>query len=408
MRLHPFYAWRPAPGLAPRVAAPPYDVVNRSEALELARGNPQSFLHVGRPDIDLPAESDSHGDRVYATGRANLERLTSDGTLIRDKSPGLYLYRQLWRGRAQTGIVGCVHIDDYEHDVIRKHEKTRQDKEDDRTRHVLTLNAHAEPVFLAYRDTAALGRLTEASAKEPPLVEFTSDDGVTHSVWQVPDAAAWVGAFEAVPVAYVADGHHRSASAWRAGRERRAANPHHTGNEEYNWFLAVLFPASQLRILAYHRLVRDLNGQSPDAVLSRLSALGPVAPVTDPVPTAPGSMAFYLDGRWHMLVIAPGRINRDDPISSLDVSLLQDLVLGPILGVGDPRTDARIDFVGGIRGTAELQRRVDSGEMALAVSLYPTSLDQLMSVADAGEIMPPKSTWFEPKLKSGLFVHTMD
>ncbi|HKV75593.1 MAG TPA: DUF1015 family protein [Gemmatimonadales bacterium] len=408
MRLHPFHAWRPAAGLAPRVAAPPYDVVNRAEAAELARGNPQSFLHVGRPDIDLPPETDPHDDRVYAMGRANLERFFREGTLVRDASPGLYFYRQRWRGRTQTGIVGCVHIDDYQHDIIRKHEKTRQDKEDDRTRHVLTLNAHAEPVFLAYRDTESLDRLTAAETAGSPEVEFTSDDGVTHSVWRVRDSAALVAAFAAVRLAYVADGHHRSASAWRAGIERRAKNPHHTGNEEYNWFLAVLFPASQLRILAYNRLVKDLRGQAPEAVLSRLSSLGSLAPVMDPVPTAPGAMAFYLDGRWHMLVIAPERINRTDPIGSLDVSLLQDLVLGPILGVGDPRTDGRIDFVGGIRGTPELQRRVDSGEMALGVSMYPTSLEQLMSVADAGAIMPPKSTWFEPKLKSGLFVHTMD
>jgi uncharacterized protein (DUF1015 family) len=408
MRLHPFHAWRPAPGLAPRVAAPPYDVVSRAEAVEIARDNPSSFLHVARPDIDLPSETDSHDDRVYATGRANLERLMADGTLVKDPRPGLYLYRQLWQGRTQTGLVGCVHVNDYEHDIIRKHEKTRQDKEDDRTRHVLTLKAHAEPVFLAYRDTPALDRMTEAATKLEPLEEFTSDDGVTHTVWRVAAPALWVTAFDAVPVSYVADGHHRSASAWRAGRERRAANPHHTGAEEYNWFLAVLFPASQLRILAYNRLIKDLNGQTPATVLAGLTALGEVTEVTDPMPAAPGSMAFYLEGRWHLLVIDPARIDRRDPIGSLDVSLLQDLVLTPILGVGDPRTDARIDFVGGIRGTAELQRRVDSGEMAVAVSLYPTSLEQLMAVADAGQIMPPKSTWFEPKLKSGLFVHTMD
>jgi uncharacterized protein (DUF1015 family) len=408
MRLHPFHAWRPAPDLAPRVAAPPYDVVSRAEAVEIARDNPSSFLHVARPDIDLPPETDSHDDQVYATGRANLERFMADGTLLRDPRPGLYLYRQIWQGRAQTGLVGCVHVNDYEHDVIRKHEKTRQDKEDDRTRHVLTLKAHAEPVFLAYRDTPALDRMAEAATKLEPVVEFTSDDGVTHTVWRLAAPLLWVTAFDAVPVAYVADGHHRSASAWRAGQERRAANPHHTGAEEYNWFLAVLFPASQLRILAYNRLVKDLNGQTPEAVLAALATRGQVTEVTDPVPAAPGSMVFYLEGRWHLLVIDPARIDRQDPIGSLDVSLLQELVLTPILGVGDPRTDDRIDFVGGIRGTAELKRRVDSGEMALAVSLYPTSLEQLMAVADAGQIMPPKSTWFEPKLKSGLFVHTMD
>ncbi len=407
MRLHPFRAWRPAAGLAPRIAAPPYDVVSRAEAAELARGNPDSFLHVGRPDIDLPPETDSHADAVYAMGRSNLDRLMLEGRLVQDGAPSLYLYRQVWRGRAQTGVVGCVHIDDYEHDIIRKHEKTRQDKEDDRTRHVLTLNAHAEPVFLTYRDQAAVARLTSVGMSSEPLVDFTSDDGVTHTVWRVPDPAAWVSAFSAIPLAYVADGHHRSASAWRTGQERRASNPHHTGNEEYNWFLAVLFPASELRILAYNRVVKDLNGQTPEAFLARLSSLGQLTETRQPVPPTSGSMAFYLARCWHRLTIDPARVEPTDPIGSLDVSLLQNLVLTPILGVGDPRTDARLDFVGGIRGTAELERRVDSGEMAVGISLYPTSLEQLMAVSDAGAIMPPKSTWFEPKLKSGLFVHTM-
>lgn len=408
MRLHPFRAWRPAAGLAPRLAAPPYDVVSRREAFDLARGNPDSFLHVGRPDIDLPADTDSHDDIVYATGRANLDRLMLDGRLVQDGEPALYLYRQIWQGRAQTGIVGCVHIDDYEHDIIRKHEKTRQDKEDDRTRHVLTLNAHAEPVFLTYRDQPELARLTAEITRATPEVDFTSDDGVRHSVWRIGQPATWVSAFAAVPFSYVADGHHRSASAWRAGQERRQHNPAHTGNEEYNWFLAVLFPAPELRILAYNRLVRDLNGLSPERLIERLRTVGTVSETTDAVPGAPGTMAFYLARHWYRLVVDPSRIDRTDPIGSLDVSLLQNLVLTPMLGVGDPRTDKRIDFVGGIRGTAELERRVDSGEMALGVSLYPTSLDQLMAVSDAGAIMPPKSTWFEPKLKSGLFVHTMD
>jgi len=407
MRLHPFAAYRPAAGLADRVASPPYDVVDRAEAATLASGNPQSFLHVGRPEIDLPADLDPHDDRVYAKGRENLERLIREGTLIPEDRPSLYLYRQVWQGRAQVGIVGCVHVEEYGRDVIRKHEKTRQDKEDDRTRHMLTLNAHAEPVFLTYRDEAAIDRLAAPVMAGPPLYDFTSDDGVRHTVWRVPEPAAWIAAFGGVPVAYVADGHHRSASAWRAGLERRAANPGHTGEEEYNWFLAVLFPVSQLRILSYNRLVRDLHGLTPAGLLERLAALGTVRPTTDPVPPRPGTMAFYVGGGWHLLEIAPERIDRSDPISSLDVSLLQSLVLTPILGIGDPRTDTRIDFVGGIRGTAELERRVNSGEMALAVSMYPTTLDQLMAVSDAGQIMPPKSTWFEPKLKSGLFVHMM-
>jgi uncharacterized protein (DUF1015 family) len=407
MRLHPFVAYRPAQGLAERVASPPYDVVNRAEAAALAAGNPQSFLHVGRPDIDLPADLDPHDDRVYAKGRENLDRLIREGTLVPESRPSLYLYRQVWQGRAQVGIVGGVHVDDYGRDIIRKHEKTRQDKEDDRTRHVLTLNAHAEPVFLAYRDVAVLDRLATGVIAGPPLYDFTSDDGVRHTVWRVPDPAPWVAAFGGVPVTYVADGHHRSASAWRAGLERRSANPRHTGDEEYNWFLAVLFPASQLRILPYNRLVRDLNGLTPARFLERLAALGTVTPTADQVPAHPGAMVFYVGGAWHLLEVDPARIDRADPIGSLDVSLLQALVLTPILGIGDPRTDPRIDFVGGIRGAAELARRVDSGEMALGVSMYPTTLDQLMAVSDAGQIMPPKSTWFEPKLKSGLFVHLM-
>ena len=405
MRLHPFAAYRPAPGLADRVAAPPYDVVNRAEAAALAAGNPQSFLHVGRPDIDLPADLDPHDERVYAKGRENLERLIREGTLVPESRPSLYLYRQVWQGRAQVGIVGCVHVDDYGRDLIRKHEKTRQDKEDDRTRHVLTLNAHAEPVFLTYRDEPVLDRLAAGVTAGAPLYDFTSDDGVGHTVWRVTDPGPWIAAFGGVPVAYVADGHHRSASAWRAGLERRAANPGHTGDEEYNWFLAVLFPASQLRILPYNRLVRDLNGLTPARFLERLAAVGRVTPAADPVPSRPGTMAFFVDGAWYLLEVDPARIDHGDSIGSLDVSLLQTLVLSPLLGVGDPRTDTRIDFVGGIRGTAELERRVRSGEAALAVSMYPTTLEQLMAVSDAGQIMPPKSTWFEPKLRSGLFVH---
>jgi uncharacterized protein (DUF1015 family) len=310
-------------------------------------------------------------------------------------------------GRAQTGVVGCVHVDDYEHDVVRKHEKTRPDKEDDRTRHVLTLNANAEPVFLTYRQRAEIDRLVEAMTSADPLYDFTAPDGVRHTVWTVPDAAALVRAFGSVPHSYVADGHHRSASAWRAGKELRAKNPAHTGEEEYNWFLAVLFPSDQLRILPYNRVVRDLAGGTPAQVLERLARLGRLSPASDAAPPRSGVFGVYLDGEWHRLELDPAGIDRSDPIASLDVSLLQERILSPILGVGDPRTDKRIDFVGGIRGTAELERRVRSGEMAIAFSLHPTTLDQLMAVSDAGQVMPPKSTWFEPKLRSGLFVHEL-
>ncbi len=407
MRLHSFPAIRPAPALASRVAAVPYDVVDRDEAAELARGNPHSFLHVGRSDIDLPDDTDPHDPRVYSGARAALESFIAQGTLIRDREPSLYLYRQIMDGRSQVGVVGCVHVDDYENDVIRKHEKTRPDKEDDRTRHVLTLNAHAEPVFLAYRGEKRIDDLTAAVLRTEPLYDFTAPDGVRHTVWQIPDSRALAHAFEAVPTAYVADGHHRSASAWRAGKERRAANPRHLGNEEYNWFLAVLFPADQLTILPYNRVVRDLAGKTAAAVLRDLAQVGRVTRTDNPRPPHPGSFCVYLERAWHRVELDPGSIDRSDPIGSLDVSLLQDRILGPILQVGDPRTDKRLEFVGGIRGPAELERRVNSGDMAIAFSLYPTTMEQLIAVSDAGKVMPPKSTWFEPKLRSGLFVHEL-
>ena len=408
MRLHPFDALRPPPELAAKVAAVPYDVVNRAEAAELARGNPQSFLHVGRSDIDLPADIDPHDSRIYAKAREALDRFVADGVLVQEGAPSLYLYRQIMSGRAQTGLVGCVHIDDYERDVIRKHEKTRQDKEDDRTRHVQTLGAHAEPVFLTYRGRSEIDGLTEPVMSSDPLYDFTAPDGVRHTVWLVPDPEPWVAAFRSVPHAYVADGHHRSASAWRAGKERRAANPRHRGDEEYNWFLAVLFPSHQLSILPYNRVVRDLAGKSAAEVLHQLRDVGRMSPADHPRPPRPGTFCVYLADAWYRVEFEEDSIDRLDPIGSLDVSLLQDRVLAPLLGIGDPRTDQRIDFVGGIRGTAELERRVNSGEMAIAFSLYPTTLDQLMAVSDAGVVMPPKSTWFEPKLRSGLFVHLLE
>jgi uncharacterized protein (DUF1015 family) len=408
MRLNPFRAVRPRPDLAAQVAAVPYDVVNRAEAAELARGNPHSFLHVGRSDIDLPEDVDPYDPRIYRRAREALDQLIAAGTLLRDSKPGLFVYRQIMDGRPQAGLVGCVHVDDYERDLIRKHEKTRPDKEDDRTRHVLTLNANAEPVFLTYRGRAEIdGLVSRIIATSTPLYDFTAADGVRHTVWTVPDPAALARAFGAVPHSYVADGHHRSASAWRAGKELRAANPAHRGDEEYNWFLAVLFPADQLGILPYNRVVRDLHGLTPAELLRRLGELGKLTPAANATPDRSGVFCVYLDGAWHRLELDPAGIDRSDPIGSLDVSLLQDRVLAPMLGIGDPRTDKRIDFVGGIRGTVELERRVDSGETAIAFSLYPTTIEQLMAVSDAGQVMPPKSTWFEPKLRSGLFVHEL-
>jgi uncharacterized protein (DUF1015 family) len=408
VRVHPFHAVRPAPGLASRVAAVPYDVVDRAEAAELARGNRYSFLHVGRSDIDLPEHTDPHDPRIYTRAREALEQFVEQGVLLRDRERSLYLYRQEMDGRTQTGVVGCVHVDDYEGNIIRKHEKTRPDKEDDRTRHVLTLNAHAEPVFLAFRSQPDIDRLARQVTGTQPLYDFAAPDGVRHTVWKVSEPGALLKAFETIPHAYVADGHHRSASAWRAGKERRAANPRHDGSEEYNWFLAVLFPADQLTILPYNRVVRDLAGKNAAEVLRELQRIGRLTGTNEPKPDRSGTFCLYLEGRWHRLELAEETIDRDDPIASLDVSLLQDRVLGPVLGIGDPRTDKRIDFVGGIRGTAELERRIDSGRAAIAFSLYPTTMDQLMAVSDAGAVMPPKSTWFEPKLRSGLFVHELD
>jgi uncharacterized protein (DUF1015 family) len=408
MRLHPFRALRPRPEVADQVAAVPYDVVNRAEAAELARGNPRSFLHVGRSDIDLPEEVDAYDPRIYLRAREALDQFVLEGTLLRDQEPALYLYRQTMDGREQVGVVGCVHVDDYEHDLIRKHEKTRPDKEDDRTRHVLALNANAEPVFLTYRRRPEIDALVARETAAPPLYDFTAPDGVRHTVWQVAAPTGLARAFEPIPHSYVADGHHRSASAWRAGKELRGKNSRHQGDEEYNWFLAVLFPSEQLRVLPYNRVVRDLNGLKPETVLERLRGVGRVQPVSSAEPDRPGVFGVYLGGRWYRLELDPASIDRSDPIASLDVALLQDRVLGPILGIGDPRTDKRIDFVGGIRGPAELARRVDSGEMAIAFALYPTSLEQLMAVSDAGQVMPPKSTWFEPKLRSGLFVHELE
>ena len=410
MRLRSFRALRPPPALAPRVVSPPYDVVSRREAAALAEGNPLSFLHVGRSDIDLPEDVDPHDSRVYAAARASLARFVADGTLRRDAEPSVYVYRQVMDGRAQTGVVACVHVEDYEREVIRKHEDTRPDKEDDRTRHVLALGAHAEPVFLVHRDAATVDGLVAGATAGDALYDFTTADGVRHSAWRAPEPGAYVGAFGAVPRAYVADGHHRSASAARAAREIRAGGVSHRRDlAGADWFLAVLFPASHARILPYNRVVADLGGQTPAEVRARLARIGRLGSAAEPMPARPGTFGLYFGAAkgWERLELPESSVDRADPIRSLDVSLLQDRVLGPVLGIGDPRTDPRIDFVGGIRGAGELARQVDSGAAALAISMFPTTIEQVMAVADAGHVMPPKSTWFEPKLLSGLFVHEL-
>lgn len=407
-RVKPFQAIRPTTESAADVASVPYDVVNRMEACALAEDNDSSFLHVVRPDIDLPAGTDPYADEIYSTARQNLDRLISEGTLIRDNSDDLFVYRQIMNGVAQCGVVCCCHIDDYENNLILKHEKTRQVKEDDRTRHVLTLNAHAGPVFLTYRDIEAVNARVAEVIRTKPLYDFTAADGVQHTVWRVTQSQELADLLSEAPAFYVADGHHRSASAWRAGAKRKSQNPDHTGNEEYNWFLTVLFPAGELNILAYNRIIRDLNELTPDQVRERLAEVGTLEPTDDPIPSAAGQFCFYFDGSWSRLTIPANTIDGTDAIASLDVAILEQRILNPIFGIGDVRTDPRIDFVGGIRGTGELEKRVNDDGWACGVSMYPTSIAQLMAVSDAGQIMPPKSTWFEPKLRSGLLVHAMD
>jgi len=405
MLVKPFAALRPVPEKAAALASVPYDVVDTAEARALAAGNPDSFLHVSRPEIDLPDNTDIHDDAVYAQGANAFRSFQARGVLIREPDERLYVYRQIMGTHSQTGVVACCHIDDYAQNIIRKHEKTRKDKEDDRTRHCLELNANSGPVFLTYRDTAALDARVAAVQRGAPLYDFTADDGIRHTVWRVEgESRAWVEAFRQVPLAYVADGHHRAAAAFRSGQQRRAANPAHTGSEEYNWFLAVLFPATQLRILPYNRCVADLNGLTPAAFLEKVKAAFKTEKAGSASPTGPREVRMFLGGDWYKLswdeVTA-------DPVSRLDVSVLQDRLLAPVLGIGDPRTNTRISFVGGIRGTGELTKRVESGRDAVAFSMYPVTVEQMMDIADAGQIMPPKSTWFEPKLRSGLLVHTL-
>ncbi len=408
LRIRPFPAIRPLPHFAARVASLPYDVLNRAEAAALAADNPLSFLHVVRSEIDLPESVSPYDQSVYRTARENLDRMIDQEILIQDAAPDFYLYRQVWKHRTQVGLVCCCHVQDYQDGIIKRHEKTRPEKENDRTQHVLAVNANTGPVFLAYRDDPQIARLIQREMTDRPLYHFNASDGVTHTVWQAADARSLAAAFERLSSAYVADGHHRAASAARAGAERAAANPAHGGSEEYNWFLAALFPANDLTVLPYNRVVADLNGLTPADVLQALSEVGRLESTGRSTPESPGRFCIYLEGCWHECILDSRSIDRTHPIGSLDVELLQTRILGPILGVGDPRLDARIDFVGGIRGIEELRRRVDSGDAAIAFSLFPTSMDQLLAVSDAGLVMPPKSTWFEPKLRSGLFVHRLD
>ena len=406
-RIEPIRALRPRPEFADRVASPPYDVLSSEEAREMAADNPLSFLHVVKPEIDLPPGTDLYAPGVYAKGAENLARLIEDEVLIRDEAPALYLYRQRMGDHVQTGLVAGASVDEYERDLIKKHEHTRPAKEDDRTRHIDTLDANTGPVVLTYAARPEIDDLVARLTEAAPTYDFVAPDGIQHVLWVIGDTGerdALVRAFRAVPVLYVADGHHRSAAAVRIRAARREANPNHTGEEPYNYFLAVLFPDDQMKILDYNRVVADLNGRSVDQFLGAVSASFDVAQTASGRPNRPTTFGMYLAGKWYLLSARPGTFPGDDPVRGLDVAILQDNLLAPVLGIGDPRSDQRIDFVGGIRGLGELERLVDSGRWAVAFALHPTSISQLFAVADAGRVMPPKSTWFEPKLRSGLIV----
>lgn len=399
--LVPFRALRPRPDAAAEVAAVPYDVVNAEEARTLADGKPLSFLHVSRAEIDLDPGTSPYDDLVYQTAVSNFERLRLDAPLEQEGSPSLYFYRLRMGDHEQTGVAGTFSVDEYERDVIRKHERTRKDKEDDRTRHIVELRAQTGPVFLTYPAAAAVGAIADRVTAAKPLFDFTAEDSVRHTIWRLPDAdvPALVQAFAGIPLLYIADGHHRAASAMRA----RQAMRNNGGAHDADKFLAVAFPHDQTRILPYHRVVKDLGSRS---AAEFLAALRQQTDVRDgsPEPSGPGEVSMYLDGRWYAIHLAPPPPNTS-AADRLDVARLHEQVLAPLLGIGDIRSDKRIDFVGGIRGPRELQRLVDDGQAAVAFAMYPVSVADLMSISDAGGIMPPKSTWFEPKLRDGLLMH---
>lgn len=407
----PFRSIRPIPELADRIAALPYDVYNRREALDETLREPLSFLKIDRAETQFPEDVDTYDPKVYEKAKELLNSMLQDGSFIMEDAPCYYIYELTMDGRSQAGIVACSSIDDYQNEIIKKHEKTREDKELDRIRHVDITDTHTGPIFLVYRSVSVINQIVEDAKQEAPLYDFVSSDGIRHRVFRISDQDAiqkLEKAFAEIPCTYIADGHHRCASAVKVGQKRRKEHPGYTGEEEFNRFLSVLFPDDQLAILPYNRVVKDLNGLSVSEFLSALEKAGFTvsAPQKEAIsPSSKGSFGFYLDGSWY-LVTASLPLLSDDPVKGLDVSILQDRVLGPILGIGDPRTDKRIDFVGGIRGLSELERRV-SEDMTLAFSMYPTSIEELLSVADAGLLMPPKSTWFEPKLRSGLFLHSL-
>jgi uncharacterized protein (DUF1015 family) len=407
-----FPGLRPAPGRAPDVAAPPYDVMNEAEAREMVVGRPWSFLHISRPEVDLPQGVDPYAPEVYAKAAENLQKMVEEGVLVQDQKPCFYVYRLTMGEHRQTGLVAAASVEAYDNDRIKKHEFTRPAKEDDRVRQIDALNAQTGPVFLVYPSAPGVDQQLVRIAQSEPDMDVTAADGVRHEIWVVDDTDTveqLTADFDAMSALYVADGHHRSAAGSRVGAARRAANSAHTGEESYNYFLSVIFPHNQMQILDYNRVVKDLNGLDREAFLSRIGEAFQVEASEHPVkPGQPAEFGMYLDNQWYRLRLDPERIPEQDPVARLDVSLLADNLIEPILGISDPRRDPRIDFVGGIRGLAGLEKRVDSGEMAVAFSLFPTRMEDLMAVADAGEVMPPKSTWFEPKLADGLVSHVLD
>ena len=412
--IRPFKGIRPVKELASKIAALPYDVMNSEEAREMVVGNPHSFLHVDRAEIDLDPSIDVHDKRVYEKARENLDKMISDGEYIQDEQPCLYIYRQIMNGRAQTGIVFCASIDDYMNNVIKKHEFTRADKEQDRINHVDYCDANTGPIFLTYKEEQIASEIIEAwienESKRKPVYNFVAEDGIQHIVWVIDNdiiVSELIDLFKEVDYLYIADGHHRSASAVKVGLKRRAEHPDYTGDEEFNYFLAVAFPDNDLMVMDYNRVVKDLNGLSKDELIAKLEEKFTVTKRAESVkPSKKHTFGMYVENEWYLLEAKDGIYNKEDPIDSLDVAILQNNVLTPILGIEDVRTSDRIDFIGGIRGIKELERRANS-DMKIAFSMYPTEVRDIMNVADIGEVMPPKSTWFEPKLRSGLFVHKL-
>lgn len=404
INIHAFQGLVPAKEFADRVNCVPYDVINTEEAVSLAQGNPYSLLHVDRAEIDLPEGTDIYSDEVYKKAAENFAFLQKEGALVREKEACVYLYRQVMGTHSQTGLAVVCGVQDYENNLIKKHEKTRPDKENDRTRLIDSIGATTGPVFLTYRDVPELLMLSKKIESTPPTYDFTAPDGIRHSVWRVAGGKEFIEIFKKIPAVYIADGHHRAASAARVAKLRKERNANHTGGEAYNRFLTVLFPASQLKILSYNRCVKGLNGRTAEQFLEKVRENFGLEENASDEAKKSGDIQMYFQKKWYGLK-CPTDPNAN-PVSRLDVSILQEKLLAPVLGIDDPRTSKRIEFIGGIRGTAELTRKVDSGEADVAFSMYPTTVEQMMDIADADQIMPPKSTWFEPKLRSGFFIHT--